>query len=44
MGAKGAKLTSESILSAEIIQKQLSEIGNIRIKKMFGGHGIFEED
>lgn len=44
MGEKGAKLTSESSKSADELQKRLSNLGDIRIKKMFGGHGIFEEE
>lgn len=44
MGEKGEKTTSESTKSAEDIQNRLSKLGDIRIKKMFGGHGIFDED
>ena len=44
MGEKGDKLTSKSTKSAEDIQNRLSKLGIIRIKKMFGGHGIFEEE
>jgi DNA transformation protein len=44
MVEKGKKLTSESSKSAEDIQNRLSGVGDIRIRKMFGGHGIFEED
>ena len=43
MGEKGAKLTSESSKSAEEIQNRLSNLGDISVKKMFGGYGIFEE-
>jgi outer membrane protein assembly factor BamB len=44
MGIKGDKMTADSNLSAENMQNRLAKIGNIRIKRMFGGHGIFEED
>ncbi|MCJ7618532.1 MAG: TfoX/Sxy family protein [Desulfobacterales bacterium] len=44
MGEKGEKLTSESSKSAEDLQNRLAKLCDIRIKKMFGGHGIFEQD
>ena len=44
MEKKGDKLTSESSKSAEDIQNRLAELGDIRVKKMFGGYGVFEED
>ena len=44
MGKKGDKLTSESDLAAEDIQSRLATLGDIRVKKMFGGYGVFEED
>ena len=44
MGKKGDKLTSESSKSAEDIQNRLAKLGDIRVKKMFGGYGIFEGD
>lgn len=43
MGIKGDKLTQDSIIVAELIMERLASIGNISIKKMFGGHGIFCE-
>jgi DNA transformation protein len=44
MGKKDDKLTSESSKSAEDIQNRLARLGEIRVKKMFGGYGVFEED
>ena len=44
MGQKGDKLTSASGKSAENIKSRLARIGDIRVKKMFGGYGIFEQD
>jgi DNA transformation protein len=44
VGIKGDKMTADSGNSAEFLQNKLTKIGNIKIKKMFGGHGIFEED
>ena len=44
MGEKGNRSTSESSKSAENLQQRLVKLGNIRIKKMFGGYGVFEED
>jgi DNA transformation protein len=43
MGEKGAKLTSDSSISADDIQNRLSSLGDISVKKMFGGYGIFAE-
>jgi TfoX/Sxy family transcriptional regulator of competence genes len=37
MGSKGAKLTSASAASAELLQVGLSRLGEISIRKMFGG-------
>ena len=42
MGKKGDKLTSVSSLSAENLQQNLSDLGDIHLRKMFGGHGVFE--
>jgi DNA transformation protein len=42
MGTKGAKLTSASATSAERLQVGLSRLGDISIRKMFGGYGVFE--
>jgi DNA transformation protein len=44
MGKKGDKLTNESSKPAEDIQNRLAMLGDIRVKKMFGGYGIFEGD
>ena len=44
MGEKGETLTSDSSKSAEDLQNRLAKLGDIRIKKMFGGHGIFEQN
>jgi len=44
MGKEGAKLTSASGMSAEEMQNRLAGIGDIRVKKMFGGYGVFEGD
>ena len=44
MGTKGDKLTCASSISAQELQDKLIALGDIRIRKMFGGHGVFEED
>ena len=44
MGQKGDKMTSASDISAENIKDRLADLGDIRVKKMFGGYGIFEQD
>ena len=44
MGKKDAKLTGASSSSAEDLQVSLSSLGDIRIRKMFGGYGVFEGD
>lgn len=44
MGTKGAKMTFESSESAEELLQHLSRLGDIRLKKMFGGYGIFNKD
>lgn len=44
MGKKGDNLMSESSMAAEDIQNRLATLGDIRVKKMFGGYGVFEED
>ena len=44
MGKQGDKLTSESSNAAQDIQNRLATLGDIRVKKMFGGYGVFEED
>jgi DNA transformation protein len=42
MGNKGVKLTNASTQAAEDLQSKLSALGDVTIKKMFGGYGIFE--
>ena len=44
MGTKGEKMTDGSTIAAESLQDRLGGLGDIRIKKMFGGYGIFEEE
>ena len=44
MGTKDDKLTGASSISAQELQDRLTPLGDIRIRKMFGGHGVFEED
>ena len=41
MGIKGKKLKQESVITAEMFLEKLQPIGDIRSKRMFGGHGIF---
>lgn len=43
MGIKGDKLTSKATVEAEKIVKELASLGKITSKKMFGGHGLFED-
>lgn len=42
MGAKGDKMTNVSSVSAEKLQADLAPLGDISLRKMFGGHGVFE--
>lgn len=44
MGQLGATESSPASASAENLQSSLSRLGNIRIRKMFGGYGVFEDD
>jgi DNA transformation protein len=44
LGKKDSKMTSAAAAAAEDLQLRLSNLGNIRIRKMFGGYGVFEED
>jgi len=44
MGKKGDKQTNASAESAENLQDKLFPLGEIRLKKMFGGHGVFYEE
>jgi DNA transformation protein len=36
--------TGVSQLTAERLEASLSKLGAIRVRKMFGGYGVFEED
>ena len=44
MGKKDDRLTDASTKSAERLLGSLSNPGNIRVRKMFGGYGVFKED
>lgn len=44
MGEKGEKMTNASVTAAEDLLIKLESLGEIRIKKMFGGHGVFEAE
>ena len=44
MGKKGDKMTNASSISAERLQDGLAHLGDIHIRKMFGGYGVFMED
>jgi DNA transformation protein len=44
MGTKGNELTGVADDSAKKIQDCLAPLGDIRIRKMFGGYGVFEEE
>lgn len=44
MGKKGEKLTNASVISAEKLQDNLLPLGEINLRKMFGGHGVFIKD
>jgi DNA transformation protein len=44
MGNKGDQLADRSTIAAEGLKERLLNLGAIRIKKMFGGYGVFEED
>jgi DNA transformation protein and related proteins len=41
MGIKGGKQNQESVISADLFLEKLQPIGDIKSKRMFGGHGIF---
>ncbi len=43
MGTKGNMLTQDSVLMAELIKERLVSIDAISLKKMFGGHGVFDK-
>jgi DNA transformation protein len=42
MGQKDAKLTNASTEAAEDLQDKLRPLGDVTIRKMFGGYGVFE--
>jgi DNA transformation protein len=42
MGQKGAKLTQKATETCQLIVKELTSVGDITSRKMFGGYGIFE--
>jgi len=44
MGKKGEKLTNASSIAAEKLQDDLTVLGDIRLRKMFGGHGVFIDE
>lgn len=44
MGEKGAKLTEDSTANAAVLVDAFGPLGEVRSKKMFGGHGIFGDD
>ncbi|MCJ7734766.1 MAG: TfoX/Sxy family protein [Anaerolineales bacterium] len=44
MGEKGDLIINLSTMAAEEFQDKVGGLGPIRIKKMFGGYGVFEDD
>ncbi|MDN5200644.1 TfoX/Sxy family protein [Fulvivirgaceae bacterium BMA10] len=42
MGEKGARLTPQAAERADQLVSDLSQLGDVTNKKMFGGYGIFE--
>ncbi len=44
MGTKGDTIQTASTISAENLQQSLAHLGDIRLRKMFGGYGVFEAD
>ena len=42
MGEKGAKTTTKTDASAEAALNKLQSLGDVTLKKMFGGYGLFE--
>ena len=44
MGEKGEIQTNPSVISAEKLQNNLLPLGNISLRKMFGGHGVFIDE
>jgi DNA transformation protein len=43
MGKKGSKLTPESGQAVDVLLQTLNALESISIKKMFGGHGVFQD-
>ena len=43
MGKKGDKMTEAATPAAEGLKDALGHLGDIRLRKMFGGYGVFEE-
>ncbi len=43
MGEKGARQTAAGAAMAERLRDDLAALGNVTTKKMFGGHGVFED-
>lgn len=44
MDEKGNHMINPSVTAAEDLQTRLKHLGDIRLKKMFGGHGISESE
>jgi DNA transformation protein len=44
MGNKGSTEKEASSAAAEGLKHKLSSLGDIRLRKMFGGYGVFEQD
>jgi DNA transformation protein len=44
MGNKGDQKTSASSIAVEELQDNLASLGDIRLRNMFGGYGVFMED
>ncbi len=42
MGKKGDKLTAASAEAAKQLTQAVADLGDIHVRKMFGGHGVFE--
>jgi len=42
LGSKGAKLTQDASDACERLVGELSSLGDLSSKKMFGGYGVFE--
>ena len=44
MGKKGREKTGASSIAAEKLQDELTSLGDVRLRSMFGGYGVFMED